>query len=196
MFSAEEQAYTTNMEVEQVDTTFSYRRQSTGSLTADTSQSDCTNALTLISDMLQTYNEMIQNNTNAIKENAAIRDGNAAMTRETLESLIEAINGIAKRTLHLEDSANKACNEVTKLKEETVAGNNMIVDSRLDDLNVRVQTNSRDIAALKLSTKSCKDKIISFEETLGRLEDRVSSIERFFMNPQKRCRNDMSAKTA
>lgn len=194
MFSAEEQAYTTNMEVEQVDTTFSYRRQSTGSLTADTSQSDCTNALTLISDMLETYNEMIQNNT--IKENAAIRDGNAAMTRETLESLIEAINGIAKRTLHLEDSANKACDEVTKLKEETVAGNNMIVDSRLDYLNVRVHTNSRDIAALKLSTKSCKDKIISFEETLGRLEDRVSSIERFFMNPQKRCRNDMSAKTA
>ncbi|KAL3782776.1 hypothetical protein HJC23_003097 [Cyclotella cryptica] len=179
---------------EQVDATSIYRRQSTGSFTAHTSGNDTANALALISDMLATYNDMIEKNTNTIKENAAIQDANFAALRSTLESIIDAVNGITLRALNLENAARNNTETLAALNDGMTAGTNMAGHGRFDDFQRQVAKLERDISEIKDSDESTSESIDIIERRLGSLESRLSKIERLLMKYRKH--NDVAAKMA
>lgn len=120
-------------------TTSSYlRRQSTGSFTTG---SDSVKALTIITDMLEAYNKMIEEHTNSIKENAANQDTKFAAMRLALESVIEAINGISQRALSLKNAARKNADKLATISNDIATQNDLTVDARLVEFQCSLEEN-------------------------------------------------------
>jgi predicted nucleic acid-binding Zn-ribbon protein len=169
------------------------RRQSSGSFTAG---SDSVKALTIISEMLETYNSMIEANTNSIKENAALQETNFTAMRSALESVIDAINGISQRSLNLEDTSRKNAEKLSSISDELIERSTPFLHKRLDEYQSRIEANERDIVYLKDCVESSSESVQIIEGRLGNLEGRVSNIERLLMKHKKRNQNDVTAKTA
>lgn len=182
-----------NSSHEQVGNTSIYRRQSTSSFTAHTTGNDNTHALALISDMLATYNDMIEKNTNAINENAAIQETDFAAMRSTLESIIDAINGITLRTLNLEIATRQNTEALTALDEGMNAGTNVAALGHLKDFHCRVEKIEHDVLEVKDSQESTNGSFDIIERRLASLESRISNIENFLMKLRK---HDFAAKMA
>ena len=182
---------------EQANASFICRRQSTGSFTTTTqaTTTDTTSALALISDMLGTYNQMIEANTNAIQENAEMQAMNFSLMRSALDSIIDAINGITQRAVNLEAAARTNADNLTTLKEEAIAGNNMILHNRLDDIGRRIDMIAREMVDCKNGADALSESVRLIEVRVGSLESRISNMERL-MKPRKQNQNDVAAKMA
>jgi predicted nucleic acid-binding Zn-ribbon protein len=168
-------------------TTSSYlRRQSTGSFTAG---SDSVKALTIISDMLETYNKMIEANTNSIKENATNQDANFAAMRSALESVIDAINGISQRALSLEDAARENADKLATISDDIAARNDLTVHARLVEFQRSLEENTGSIVELKERANASSESMCIIECRLSNLESRVSNIERLMMGGKKQNQN-------
>jgi hypothetical protein len=168
-------------------TTSSYlRRQSTGSFTAG---SDSVKALTIISDMLETYNKMIEANTNSIKENATNQDANFAAMRSALESVIDAINGISQRALSLEDAARENADKLATISDDIAARNDSTVHARLVEFQRSLEENTGGIVELKERADASSESMCIIECRLSNLEGRVSNIERLMMGGKKQNQN-------
>jgi hypothetical protein len=194
VFVNDEQVSDSRSNYEQVDNTSIYRMQSTNSFTAHTTATDNAHALAVISDMLATYNDMIEKNTNAINENAAILETNFAAVRSTLESIIDAVNGITRRTLNLEIAARQNTETLTALTEGMTAGTNVAGLGGFKDFHCRVEKIERDILEIKDSNESTNETIDIIERRLASLENRVSNVENFLMKYRKL--NDIAAQMA
>lgn len=183
---------------EQANASFICRRQSTGSFTTTTqaTTTDTTSALALISDMLGTYNQMIEANTNAIQENAEMQAMNFSLMRSALDSIIDAINGITQRAVNLEAAARTNADNLTTLKEEAIAGNNMILHNRLDDIGRLIDMNAREMVDCKNGADALSESVRIIAGRVGSLENRVSNMERLLMTPRKQNQNDVAAKMA
>ena len=169
------------------------RRQSTGSFTAG---SDSIKALATISEMLRTYNILIEANTNSIKDNILQQDTNFAAMRSAIESVINAINGISERTLNLEETARENSKMLTTINNSVLARNSAMGDNRMEQFQLKVDEQTREIAYLKYCAESSSESMTIIEGRLGNLESRVSNIERLLMKPKKRQHNDVAAKMA
>jgi hypothetical protein len=179
---------------EENSTTSSYlRRQSSGSFTAG---SDSAKALTIISEMLERYNNMIETNTKSIEENASVQLTNFFALQTSLESVIDAINHISQRAAGLEETAQKNAEMLAAISNELVAQSNPIVHNRLDEITQRIEETERDIVYLKDCAVSSSESIQIIEGRLGHLEGRVSNIERLLTRHKNRHQNDVAAKMA
>jgi predicted nuclease with TOPRIM domain len=179
---------------EENSTTSSYmRRQSSGSFTAG---SDSVNALTIIAEMLDTYNNMIETNTKSIQENAAVQKTNFFAMQTSLESVIDAINHISQRAASLEDTVQKNAENLAAISDKLVAQSNPIVYNRMDDIQQRIEKTERDIVFLKNCVESSPESVQIIKSRLGHLEGRVSNIERLLMKHKKQHQNDVVAKMA
>jgi chromosome segregation ATPase len=179
---------------EENSTTSSYmRRQSSGSFTAG---SDSVKALTIIAEMLDTYNNMIETNTKSIQENAAVQKTNFFAMQTSLESVIDAINHISQRAASLETTAQKNAENLSAISDELVAQSNPIVHNRMDEIKQKIDETERDIVFLKNCVESSSESIQIIEGRLGHLEGRVSNIERLLTKHKKQHQNDVVAKMA
>ena len=169
------------------------RRQSTGSFTTG---SDGIKALSIISEMLGTYNNMIEANTNSIKDNALQQDTNFAAMRTAIESVIDAINGISERTLNLEETARENSKTLATIRDRVLAGNDPVVYNQMEQVQRKVDEHLRQISYLKDCAESSSESMSIIEGRLGNLESRVTNIERLLMKPKRHQQNDVAAKMA
>ena len=124
----------------------SLRRQSTGSLTAN---SETSKALSIISEMLEGYNNMIESNTNSINQNAVLQNANYGAMRSVLDSIINAINGMSQRASKLEEAAKANAEILTSISDVILGEEVSTLRSKLDQFQLKVEENARDIAYLK-----------------------------------------------
>ena len=171
----------------------SLRRQSTGSLTAN---SETSKALSIISEMLEGYNNMIESNTNSINQNATLQNANYGAMRSVLDSIINAINGMSQRASKLEEAAKANAEILTSISDVILGGEVSTLRSRLDQFQLKVEENARDIAYLKDCVESSSESMNIIESRLGSIEGRVSNIERLLMKHKNQQKNHVSAKMA
>jgi len=157
---------------------------------------DSMKALTIIYEMLVTYNNMIEANTNSIKENSSLQDSNFAAMRSVLDYVINAINGISQRVLALEDGAHKSDEVLTAIGIEVASGIHPTAQTRLGEFDSRVEKNEMDMAFLKESTQSIYESVMMIEGRLETLENRLSNIGSFLMRLKKHNQNEAVAKMA
>lgn len=163
-------------------TTSSYlRRQSTG-----TTDSESVKLLTIITDMLEAYNKMIEAHTNSIEENAANQDTNFAAMRLALESVIEVINGILQRALSLKNAARKNADKLATISNDIATQNDLTVDARLVEFQCSLEEN---ISSIKERADASSESMCIIECHPSNLEDRVSNIERLVMSGKKQNQN-------
>jgi|EP01082_Thalassiosira_pseudonana_P005728 archaellum component FlaC len=108
MNSANNQDFIGNVPTSLINLPVAYRRQSTASNTTlgnDTQGQGSTvnhNSLTVITNMMATYNEMIAENANTIKTNQEINHSNVDAMKEAIDALIQIVSHIDASLHNLE----------------------------------------------------------------------------------------------